>query len=169
MSRPLNIFIIEAADDLKQMLNAQQKAKLKERLQALYLLKTKQAKTLNDLVKYLGRAQSTIEYWLVTYREKGLLGLLAWNYTGNSQSAIPESIQVELRECLSQPHGFKRYGEIQPWLAEQHALVIPYKTVPKTVRYTLKAKLKVARPTPIQRDEDKVIEFKKTPDAARNH
>ena len=85
MSRPLNIFIIEAADDLKQMMNAQQKAKLKERLQALYLLKTKQAKTLNDLVKYLGRAKSTIEYWLATYREKGLLGLLAWNYIGNPQ------------------------------------------------------------------------------------
>ena len=40
MSRPLIIFITETADELKQLMNAQQKAKLKERVQALYLLKT---------------------------------------------------------------------------------------------------------------------------------
>ena len=38
MSRPLNIFILESADELKQLMHAQQKAKLKERIQVLYLL-----------------------------------------------------------------------------------------------------------------------------------
>jgi hypothetical protein len=48
MSRPLIIFITETADELKQLMPAQQKAKLKERVPALYLLKNGRAKTLQD-------------------------------------------------------------------------------------------------------------------------
>ena len=48
MSRPLNIFILETADELKQLMHAQQKPKLKERIQALYLLKNGRAKKLQD-------------------------------------------------------------------------------------------------------------------------
>ena len=55
MSRPLNIFIIETADELKRLMKVQQKAKLKERIQALYLLKNERAKTLQDLADFLGR------------------------------------------------------------------------------------------------------------------
>src|SRR5512147_2674469 len=82
MSRPLIIFITETADELKQLMNTQQKVKLKERVQALYLLKNERTKTLQDLVDFLGRSKSTIESWLTLYRKKGLLGLLAWNYHG---------------------------------------------------------------------------------------
>ncbi|MFO1432715.1 MAG: hypothetical protein U1F76_21765 [Candidatus Competibacteraceae bacterium] len=48
MSRPLIIFITETADELKQLTHAQQKAKLTERVHALYLLKNGRAKTLQD-------------------------------------------------------------------------------------------------------------------------
>src|SRR5512143_848123 len=161
MSRPLTIFIIETADELKQLRNAQQKAKLKERLQALYLLKNERAKTLQDVADFLGRSRSTIESWLALYRKKGLLGLLAWNYHGGQPPAIPEPVLTELREKLSQPHGFKSYGEIQQWLKEEYGLEIHYKTVHQTVHYKLKAKLKVARPTHIKRDDMAVVEFKK--------
>lgn len=161
MSRPLTIFIIETADELKQLMHAQQKAKLKERIQALYLLKNGRAKTLKDLADFLGRSRSTIEYWLTRYRTGGLLGLLAWNYHGGQPPAIPKPVLAELREQLSQPHGFKNYGEIQHWLKEHYGLEIHYKTVHQTVRYKLKAKLKVARPTHLQRDDTAVVEFKK--------
>lgn len=119
MSRPLTIFILETADELKQLMHAQQKAKLKERIQALYLLKHERAKTLQDLADFLGRSISTIESWLTRYRKKGVLGLLAWNYSGGQPPAIPEPVLTELREKLSQPQGFKSYGEIQQWLKEE--------------------------------------------------
>ncbi|HJW30834.1 MAG TPA: helix-turn-helix domain-containing protein [Saprospiraceae bacterium] len=119
MSRPLIIFITETADELKQLMHTQQRAKLKERIQALYLLKNGRAKTLQDLVDFLGRSKSTIESWLTLYRRKGLLGLLTWNYHGGQPPAIPEPILTELREKLSQPQGFKSYGEIQQWLKEE--------------------------------------------------
>ena len=161
MSRPLIIFITETADELKQLMNTQQKAKLKERVQALYLLKNGRAKTLQDLVDFLGRSKSTIESWLTLYRKKGLLGLLVWNYHGGQPPAIPEPVLTELREKLSQPQGFKSYGEIQQWLKEEYGLEIHYKTVHQTVHYKLKAKLKVARPTHIKRADTAVVEFKK--------
>src|SRR5512135_2467524 len=107
MSRPLNIFILETADELKQPMHAQQKAKLKERLQALYLLKNGRAKTLQDLVDFLGRSKSTIESRLTLYRKKGVLGLLTWNYHGGQPPAIPEPVLTELREKLSYSQGFK--------------------------------------------------------------
>src|SRR5512144_1297315 len=166
MSRPLIIFITETADELKQLMNTQQKAKLKERVQALYLLKNGRAKTLQALVDFLGRSRSTIESWLALYRKKGLLGLLAWNYHGGPPPAIPTSVLIELRERLKQPQGFKSYGEVQQWLQAQYGLQIHYKTVHQTVRYKLKAKLKVARPTHIKRDDTTVVEFKKTPHSA---
>ena len=161
MSRPLNIFILETADELKQLMHAQQKPKLKERIHALYLLKNGRAKKLQDLVDFLGRSTSTIESWLTRYRKGGLLGLLAWNYHGGQPPAIPEPVLTELREKLSQPQGFKSYGEIQHWLREEYGLEIHYKTVHQTVHYKLKAKLKVARPTHIKRDDTAVVEFKK--------
>ena len=118
MSRPLIIFITETADELKQLMPAQQKAKLKERVQALYLLKNERAKTLQDLVDFLGRAKATIEFWLTLYRKTGLLGLLAWNYHGGQPPAISEPILTELRGKLNQPQGFENYGEVHRWLKE---------------------------------------------------
>src|SRR5512147_715777 len=113
MRRPLIIFITETVDELKQLMHTQQRAKLKERIQALYLLKNGRAKTLQDVVDFLGRSKSTIESWLTLYRKKGWLGLLSCNYHGGQPPAIPEPILTELREKLSQPPGCKSYGEIQ--------------------------------------------------------
>src|SRR5512144_1463008 len=107
MSRPLTLFIRETADELKQLLKAQQKAKLKERIQALYLLKNERAKTLQDLAEFLGRSRSTIESWLALYRKKGLLGLLAWNHPGGQPAAIPASALTELAGKRKQPQGWK--------------------------------------------------------------
>ncbi len=39
MSRPSTTYIVETAEELKQLMQAQKKPKIKERLQALYLLK----------------------------------------------------------------------------------------------------------------------------------
>src|SRR5512139_905509 len=142
-------------------MHAQQKAKLKERVQALYLLKNERAKTLQDLVDFLGRSKSTIASWLTLYRKKGLFGSLAWNYHGGPPPAISEPILTELRGKLNQAQGFKNYGEVQQWLKEEYGLEIHYKTVYQTVHYKLKAKLKVARPTHIKRDDTAVVEFKK--------
>src|SRR5512143_1328089 len=161
MGRPFTTYIIETTDELKQLMQAQKRPKIKVRLQALYLLKSGYANTLQEAANCLGRTKTTIENWLTLYRKKGVLGVLAWNHKGGRPSAIQEPVLTALREQLSRPQGFKSYGEIQQWLKEEYGLDIHYKTVHQTVHYKLKAKLKVARPTAIQRDDTAVVEFKK--------
>lgn len=57
--------------------------------------------------------------------------------------------------------GFRSYKEVKVWLFEEQGLEMPYSTVHRMVRYELDAKLKVARPTSIERDEAAVAEFQK--------
>lgn len=64
-----------------------------------------------------------------------------------------------LQERLQQPEGFRSYGEIQQWLQAEFDREVKYKTVYKTVRYRLKAKLKIPRPQSIQQDEQAVRLF----------
>ena len=101
--------------------------------------------------------------WLKIYRTQGLVGLLQWNYHGGRRPALCVAVLAALQQRLNDPtSGFHSYGEIQYWLLEEQGLDIPYSTVHRIVRYQLKANLKVARPTSIHRDEEAVVDFKKT-------
>ena len=155
--------ITETADELKVIMHAQIKAKIKERIQALYLLKVGIVNDIGVLACLLGRAESTLRLWFARYQTSGLSGLLAWNYHGGKRPALPEAILDALQLRLQQPEGFRSYGEIQAWLTQEYGLEIPYKTVHKIVYYKLKAKLKVARPMSRHRQEEAVVDFKKTP------
>jgi transposase len=162
MSRSLHIEITESAEELKRIMNEQTRAKFRERLQILYWIKTELFESLQELADHLGRSKSVIVKWLKTYRTQGLVGLLKWNYHGGRRRALSEVVLAALQQRLNDPTtGFHSYGQIQHWLLEEQGLDIPYSTVHRTVRYQLKAKLKVARPTSIHRDEQAVVDFKK--------
>jgi hypothetical protein len=60
--------------------------------------------------------------------------------------AMPQA----LRARLSQPHGFASYKALWQWLRQDYGVAIADKTVHKFVRYTLRAKLKVPRQSPIK-------------------
>ncbi len=75
---------------------------------------------------------------------------------------IDGEMRERLQERLKQPEGFKSYGQIQQWLEQEFGKAVKYKTVYKTVRYRLKAKLKVPRPRSIEQDEQGMELFKKT-------
>jgi transposase len=50
--------------------------------------------------------------------------------------------------------------EIEQWLEQEYGTHINYKTVHKTVRYRLKAKLKLPRPQSYKQDPQAVATFK---------
>ncbi|MEP0919968.1 helix-turn-helix domain-containing protein [Leptolyngbya sp. DQ-M1] len=56
--------IQESTEELKQLLRAQTMATGKERLQVLYLLQTKQAKTVQAAARLIGRNRVTVQDWL---------------------------------------------------------------------------------------------------------
>ncbi|HRX71847.1 MAG TPA: IS630 family transposase [Candidatus Competibacteraceae bacterium] len=162
MSRTVKIEIKESEEELKEMMNQQTHARFLERLQMLYWIKTKQFESLQETADRLGRSKSVLVCWLRNYRRKGLTGLLEWNYHGGRQSKLSGGILEALQQRLQDPlGGFRSYKEVKVWLFEEQGLEMPYSTVHRMVRYELDAKLKVARPTSIERDEAAVAEFQK--------
>lgn len=131
----LKIQIKESEEKLKELMKYEWDASRKDKLTSLYLIKTNSS-------------------WLEMYRKKGLNGLLKEKakVTGRP-SLIKGKVLESLIEKLSNPDGFKSYLEIQSWLKNEHNLEIKYYTVHHTVRYKLKSKLKVVRPSNIKKDK----------------
>lgn len=161
MSGVLKIEITESAQTLKELLHQQPSVRHKERLQALYWLKSGQATTRLDLSKLLNRGESTIYRWLKLYKAGSLEALLEIKPRPGKPAKIRGEALAKLKAHLSEPSGFASYGAIQQWLADECHLQVPYKTVHKTVRYKLKAKPKVPRPRSSQTDEAVQQAYKK--------
>ena len=146
MGNKFEIEVNESQEELKHRLHHALTASSKERLQMLYWLKNNAIATRRELSQKLGRDESTIYRWLKRYRQGGLQDLLDVKTPPGKKSKISESEINRLKERLSQPQGFKSYGEIQDWLNQELGVDLAYKSVHKIVRYKLKAKLKTPRP-----------------------
>lgn len=143
--------IRESAAELKSRLRRETHAKKQQRLQALYLLQSGQARSRVQVAELLGVNRNTVGQWLETYQSQGLTGLLT---IGTPPGRVPtlEAAQVaQLEAALARPEGFASYGAVQQWIAEQFQIEMPYKTVHHLVRYRLKAKLKRPRPTHVKK------------------
>ena len=162
MCRVFKFEVLELPETLEVLLKHEKDVRRRERLQFLYWHKTGQAKTRQALGKLLNRSQFAIGQWINTYRHRGLNGLLHLNYHGgNLAPSIPIAIQRQLKEKLAQPEGVASYKAVQLWLQKQHGLEVPYSTVFGTVKYRLRAALKVPRPYAVDHDPAAVEEFKK--------
>ncbi len=64
MSRVLKIEISETADELRKLLGSTKNQKIKERIQALYWLKSEQVKSENAIANLTGKHRTTISRWL---------------------------------------------------------------------------------------------------------
>lgn len=161
MCRVFHLEVTESPEKLLELLKSEKEVRKRERLQFLYWYKTGQTTTRQTLGKLLHRSQFSIGQWIDIYREKGLVGLLKLNYRGgNLAPSIPIDIQAQIKENLAQPEGFPSYKAVQIWLKETHGLEVPYSTVFGTVKYRLKASLKVPRPYAADYDPGAVEAFK---------
>ena len=80
--------------------------------------------------------------------------------SGRKPEISPEIQQALINE-LNEKEGFSSYKEIPTWLYTVHNLDVTYKVVHDTVRYRLKAKLKVPRRSNVKKDAEAEAEFKK--------
>lgn len=132
---------------------------------SLWWLKTGQVSQHQELSQRLSRDASTITRWLQKYRLGGLSQLLEVKTAPGREAKISGVALEQLQQRLSEPEGFHSYGEIQQWLRREFGVSLKYKTVHQTVRYRLRAKLKVPRPTSIEQNSSAVETFKKTSSA----
>jgi transposase len=154
--------IQESETDLKQLLSQQKSASGKERIQLLYLLKTKQAPTVQGAASLLGRNRVTLQEWMSLYRNGGIENLLKRKPQSGRPRTIPNWAERALDKRLQTPEGFNSYGDICQWLKSELGISAKYTTVYKLVHGRLGASPKVARPqSQLQSEEDKQA-YKKT-------
>lgn len=157
----MKLEIKESEEELYKMLSEQKTASGKERVQALYLLKSKQVKSIAELSKILARKRITLQRWLRLYREGGISNLLLERKSTGRPPIITKEVREKLEKELEQPEGFKSYEEIRRHLEAVEGIEVSYKVVHDTVHYQMKAKLKVPRPVGIKHDAEAESEFKK--------
>lgn len=137
--------IRESADELKAMLKQETNVKRAQRLQMLYLLASKQARTRKEVAALLGVHRETVGDWLALYGEGGQEALLELYVAPGKEPSLTPEIEAQLREELAKPAGFASYGVIVEWLWQKHGIRLAYSTVHTLVHYKLGARPKVAR------------------------
>lgn len=162
MTGVYHLEISESEEELKALLRTQTTASAKERVQLLYLLKSEQAKTMQQVAALLGRHRVTVHKWAKRYRNGGLDGLLSPKRRAGGKSTLPGWAEAALKARLEQPDGFESYEAVRQWLSSELGIEAPYKTVHKWVYYRLKASPKVVRPKSDKQDEAELAAYKKT-------
>lgn len=161
MSGVVKINITESPETLKTLLSDQKDRRHFERVQALYLLKSRQVETVQHLAAVIGRHRTTIQEWLRRYRCGGLPALLKLPQPSGRPTAIPQWAIERLKVELKDPEGFASYGEVKLWLEAGLGVQANYDVVHHLVHDKLKAKLKVARPKSNEQAPEAVETFKK--------
>ena len=161
MGRRLEVEIAESQQELEKALKNASTASSKERLLLLYLLKSKQVISRQELAQLIGRDNATITRWIRKYKNEGIVGLLEVKKAPGKAPKVCGKNLERLKQRLQESRGFHSYGEIQQWLLDELGLNLAYKTVYQLVRYQLKAKLKVPRPQSLKQHPESQSNFKK--------
>ncbi len=116
-----------------------------QRLQALYLLKIRQATTRKQVAELLGVHRDTVGCWLNAYSQGGLPKLFARKKAPGKRPTLSADTQNELKQRLEQDDGFVSSRAIVDWVKEAYGINVGYDAVYKLVRYQFNAKRKVPR------------------------
>jgi transposase len=140
--------ITESADELQRCMKSDPDPKKRQRLHALYLAASGQARHRQEIAALLGVHRHSVAAWFRAYAEGGL------DHALRSQRPLPPVHQritaaalAALQAKLQDPHGFASYHQIRAWLAEEHQVFLAYSSVHELVRYKLHAKPKRPRPS----------------------
>lgn len=147
--------ITESVEELKVLLRKCKKKHEVQRLTALYLLKSGEAKNRVQVAAHLGVDRMSVGQWLRVYETGGLEKLLERGYAPGRVSILTADQQALLRSELQKPKGFQSYVEIQAYIADTFGVKMNYKTVYSMVRGKWGAKLKVPRPSHEKKTEKK--------------
>jgi transposase len=140
--------ITESADELQRRMKSETDLKKRQRLHALYLVASGQARYRKDVAPLLGVHRHSVAAWFDAYAEGGLEQALRYQgATPPVHRRITAAAFTALQDKLKDPHGFAGYDQIRIWLAEAHQVTMAYSSVHALVRYKLRAKPKRPRPS----------------------
>lgn len=160
MGRKLELQIQEDEKLLKQLLSKEKHKMTYQKLQAIYFYKKDPSIRLTSLCALLNKSQSQVKRWFKSYREGGLEKLLYKAPRPGRPGSFNDAIIKALKEALNKEQ-FHSYHDVHQWLKSNYDIQIGYSAVHHQCRYQLGAKLKVARPSSIHKEESDAIGFKK--------
>ena len=140
--------ITESADELQRRMKSEPDLKRRQRLHALYLAASGQARQRQEIAALLGVHRHSVAAWFKAYAEGGLAHALSYQRPMPPvHRRITETALTALQEKLNDPRGFAGYNQIRLWLAAEHHVTLSYSSVHALVRYKLHAKAKRPRPS----------------------
>jgi transposase len=143
--------IRESAEELRALMKQERNPKARQRLHALYVVASEQARSRCAVARFLGVNRDTVGAWFDLYAEDGRERLRDRYVSPGKVSSLPPAALEALQKRLDEEDGFASYGEIHAWLAEQHGVTTQYAAVHKLVADKLKARPKVVRPRHIKK------------------
>jgi transposase len=154
---------IEASTtELKIIMKRQKTVTNRQKVQALYLLKSLKAQSITEVSELLGVHRITVQRWFKQYSNGGLRALLKLSRSTGRPRVIRREIVEGISRKLSEDYGeIKSYKELGKWREDNYQISVKYSTLYKPVHERMKAKLKVPRRSRKKKDESAAIEFKK--------
>ena len=137
----------ETAEQLRGKLKSEEHPLFWQRLQTLYLIASQQVGYRTQIAKILGVNRNSVSTWLKIYEAGGLEELLKLKKAKGKPPTMTVKAKTALTQKLATEQGFGSYGEIRAYLVAEHQVELSYSRVHTMVRYEMKAKPKVARPT----------------------
>ena len=152
--------ITESSTELKDRLRGESVGYKKQRLTALYLLQSGNAKNRKQVADLIGVNRQTVGHWLDAYQAGGIDQMLDRRYSPGRVPLLSEAQRHELRAELDKPSGFSSYGEIQQFIASTYQVEMSYKAVYSLIHDKWQAKPKVpAKVIKKKRDTNRSICF----------
>jgi transposase len=140
--------ITESAAELVRRMQDEPDSKKRQRLHALYLVASGQARHRKEVAVTLRVHRHSVAAWFAAYAAGGVEQALRYDVPRPTRSRrITETALTALTAQLQTARGFPSYGAIRTWLAEQHQVQLSYSSVYALVRGELRAKPKRPRPS----------------------
>ena len=166
---PKTITVTQSLPELKRLLK-QSPLHLRCRIQMLILSKQTKVSGKYALADALGVNHNSVQSWRKIYEQHGIEKLLEDKRGGNRATVIDaktdKAIVARLSDVRNAPRSYK---ELQHWVNDNYIKGINYHTLLKHVKRKYGAKLKVARKSHVQKDEQAVEAFKKNQRAGNSY
>jgi len=166
MALPKVIVIKESEKEIKHLLKVSIPF-IAQRLRVLLILKQYESTGISkrEAASLAGVCPGSIQKWRTLYMKAGIEGIMAHNKIGYKPSVFTLAERARLEEKLNDPeNGLHGYMELKEWIRQEFRKEVLYRTIVNYCVTNFHSSVKVARKSHIDKDMDKVEDFKKTLD-----
>ena len=160
------IIIPETEKDIKSLIKKSTPF-IAQRLRVLLILKQHETTGISkrEVSLLVGVCSGSVQKWRTLYIRDGIDGLLKHNKIGYKPSVFTSAERMKIQEKLNNPeNGLHGYVELKEWIRNELGKDVLYRTVVNYCVTNFHSSVKVARKSHINKDVDKVDDFKKTLD-----